>query len=62
MNTKPKPKINALYRCQLNCQVGKEICAGKSNPPEGVDERTYATYLLFCALEELAKGIEEAKK
>ena len=56
--TKPKPKTKSewcAYRCQLSCQMGRNIIEGKTKPPAGVTPLEYAMFNLLHAIEELSK-------
>jgi len=56
--TPPAPRTTAewcAHRCQLSCQIGRDVLEGKTEPPAGVTRMEYAVYNLLHAVEELSR-------
>lgn len=53
-----KIAAGALYRAQLECQVGRDALEGKIPTPDGVQPIEYAVFQLLHAIEDLAKAME----
>jgi hypothetical protein len=43
------------YRCQLSCQIGRDVLEGKTKTPRGVSPLEYAVFNLLHAIEELSR-------
>ncbi len=48
----------ALWRCKATCRIGKKACEGIW-VPEGINRQDWIQYQMFCALEDLARAMEE---
>jgi hypothetical protein len=57
--SKKSTKEPASYRVHLNCQVARDVIAGKTPTPEICTRTEYALFLLSHAVEELARMMEE---
>ena len=58
MSKKTKKDMN-LWRAKTSCKLGREVLAGKSDPPEGVTESEMAMFYLLNAIEDIALYLEE---
>lgn len=47
------------YRCQLSCQIGRDVLEGKTKTPAGVSPLEYAVFNLLHAVEELSRHNEK---
>jgi hypothetical protein len=61
-NQKPKtPAEWSAYRCQLSCQIGRDVLEGKTQPPAGRYPLEYAVFNLLHAVEELSRQNEKGQ-
>jgi hypothetical protein len=62
-DVKDRLKANpALYRAELSCRIGKDLIEGKAKPPAGVTREEWLWFMLFSAIEDLAKGVYAARQ
>lgn len=64
MQVKKKPKTQAewaAYRCQESCKTGREVITN-GRTTASTSPLEYAAYMIFHAIEDLSKQIEEKRK
>ena len=49
------------YRCQLSCEIGRDVLDGKTKPPAGVSPLEYAVFNLLHAVQELSRQNSQIK-
>ena len=47
----------ALYRAELSAGIAKRAAEGVDTPPSGISAERWAIYMLACAIEDMAKGL-----